>query len=191
LSKNISKDFNINSFWGHSIATSVISREIAKNLGYKILAESFVAGLVHDLGILILNQYFSKEFDEVVQLSKTNNIPITEAEMKVIGVTHDEVGSWLAQRWNFPKQLIESMRYHHNPSFAVINKQLAAIVHFAEFLALRIKSCDFPLEKGINFKASALPLLNYKDASYLDTFFEVYNKTIEEEIAKIKNFVAQ
>lgn len=70
LSKNVSKDFSINAFWGHSIATSVISRELAKNLGYKILAEAFLAGLIHDLGILILNQYFSKEFDEVIQLSK-------------------------------------------------------------------------------------------------------------------------
>lgn len=190
LSKNVSKDFNINSFWGHSIATSVIARELAKNLGYKILAEAFVAGLIHDLGILILNQYFLKEFDEVIELSKTNNIPITEAEMKVLGVTHDEIGSWLAQRWNFPKQLIESMRYHHNPSLAVINKQLAAIVHFAEFLAHKVDSCAFPLEKGINFKPSALQILNYKDATYIDTFFEVYNKTIEEEIQKIKNFVA-
>lgn len=111
--------------------------------------------------------------------------------MKIIGVTHDEVGSWLAQRWNFPKQLIESMRYHHNPTHAVINKQLAAIVHFAEFLAHRVESCEFPPEKGVNFKPLALQMLNYKDASYLDTFFEVYNATIEEEIAKIKNFIAQ
>ncbi len=191
LSKNVSKDFNINAFWSHSIATSVISREMAKNLGYKILAESFVAGLIHDLGILILNQYFAKEFDEVIQLSKANNLTLVEAELKVFGVTHDEIGSWLAQRWNFPKQLIESMRYHHSPSFAVINKQLTAIVHFAEYLAHRVESCEFTPEKGINFKPAALQILNYKDATYLDTFYDVYNKTIEEEIAKIKNFIAQ
>jgi len=191
LSKNVSKNFDINAFWGHSIATSVISRELAKNLGYKILAESFVAGLIHDLGILILNQYFSKEFDEVINLSQNENISLLEAEVKVFGVTHDEVGSWLAQRWNFPKQLIESMRYHHNPSFAVINKQLTAIVHFAEYLSHRVDSCEFILEKGISYKTNALSILNYKDANYLDTFYEVYNKTIEDEITKIKNFIAQ
>ena len=190
LSKNVSKDFNINFFWNHSIATSVNSRELGKNIGYRILGEAFVAGLIHDLGLLILNQYFNKEFSEVINSIKKDNLKLLEAEMRIYGVTHDEVGSWLAQRWNFPKQLIKSMRYHHNPAFASINKQLSAIIHYSEYLSHRIESCKFDMEEDIEYRPQYLDLIKFKDGSLLETFFEAHRKNIETEIERIKSFIA-
>jgi HD-like signal output (HDOD) protein len=190
LSKNVSKDFDINSFWNHSIASSVTARELAKNIGYRILGEAFVAGLIHDLGLLILNQYFCKEFAEVVNLIKNDGLRLTEAEVKVYGVTHDEVGSWLAQRWNFPKQLIEAMRYHHNPGFASINKQLSAIIHYSEYLAQRIDSCQFEMEANIEYRPQYLELIKFKEGSMLEMFFEAHRANIETEVERIKSFIA-
>jgi HD-like signal output (HDOD) protein len=189
LSKNVSKDFKINSFWDHSIATSVIARELAKNIGYKILGEAFVAGLIHDLGILILNQYFHKEFTEVTSLVKEKGMKLLEAEMKVYGVTHDEVGSWLAVRWNFPKQLTEAMRYHHNPGFAIINKQLVGILHFAEALSQHIEHGVFDLEVGTEAKQHYLELITYKDPSSLRNFFAAKKASIEVEVNRIRSFI--
>lgn len=189
LSKNVSKDFNINSFWEHSIATSITARELAKSIGYKILGEAFVSGLIHDLGLLILNQYFNKEFNEVASLVKEKGMKIIEAEMKIYGVTHDEVGSWLAQRWNFPKQLTEAMRYHHNPSLASINKPLAAITHYAEVLSFKLDNQTFDLESKIEYKPQYLDMINYKDAMMLEAFFEAKKASIFAEVERIKTFI--
>ena len=189
LSKNTSKDFNVNSFWNHSIATSIIARELAKHFKLKTHAESFVAGLIHDLGILILNQYFKNEFEEVVNIVKFEDVPITVAEQKIFGVTHDEVGSWLAQKWNFPKILIEAMRFHHNPTLAVIDKYLSTVVHFAEVLAQRVVSCEFSLEHNITFYPHAIDIVKEKDEEFLNVFMKDNIKTIETEIGKIKSYI--
>jgi HD-like signal output (HDOD) protein len=190
LSKNVSKDFNINSFWDHSIATSVIARELAKNVGYKILGEAFVSGLIHDLGILILNQYFNKEFNEVAMLTKEKGVKFLDAEMKVYGVTHDEVGSWLAQRWNFPKQLTESMRFHHNPSQSTLNRQLVALTHYAEALSHKLEGLKFDLESKTEAKPQFLDILGFKDASFIDAFFDSHKNSMIDEIQKIKSFIS-
>ena len=190
LSKNTSKNFDINSFWDHSIATSIIARELAKHLKLKTRAEAFIAGLIHDLGILILNQYFQNEFEEVVNVMKSENVLITVAEQKVFGVTHDEVGSWLAQRWNFPKILIEAMRFHHNPTHAVIAKHLSTVVHFAEVLAQRVDTCEFPLEQGIKIYPTSIEIFKERDEEFLNVFMQNNEKIIEFEINKIKNYIA-
>lgn len=192
LNKNISKDFDMNAFWNHSIATSIISRELAKHLNYKSHAtEVFVGGLVHDIGILVLNQYFKKEFEEVIEMMKSNPVTILEAERKILGVSHDEVGGWLAQRWNFPKSLIEIMKYHHNPTFAVIDKMSSVVVHFADVLAQRIPSCEFPLERGIKIHPGVLEMVQQPNEAFLTTFILKNEEMINDEIAKVKNFVSQ
>jgi HD-like signal output (HDOD) protein len=190
LNKGVSKDFNMMAFWNHSVATSIIARELTKYLGYNThITESFVAGLIHDLGILILNQYFRKEFEEVIEISKPDDITILEAERKIFGTTHDEIGSWLAQRWNFPKTLIEAIRFHHNPTYAVVDKQLSAIVHFADILAQRIEGCEFPLEKGIRLYPTAVEIVKQHNEEFLNVFMQKNGTLINTEIAKIKNFI--
>jgi putative nucleotidyltransferase with HDIG domain len=191
LNKNVSKDFDMNAFWSHSMATSIIARELAKYLNYKTHAtESFVAGLIHDLGILILNQYFRKEFEEVMDILRSGNATILEAERKVFGTTHDEIGSWLAQRWNFPKALIEAIKFHHNPTYAVIDKQLSVIIHFADVLAQGIESCEFILEKGVKIYPGAVEIVKQNDEEFLNVFMRNNEAMINAEITKIRNFIS-
>jgi putative nucleotidyltransferase with HDIG domain len=191
LNKNVSKDFDMNAFWNHSIATSIVARELARSLNYKAhMTEAFVGGLIHDIGLLVLNQYFRKEFEEVIAITRSENVTILEAERKILGSTHDEVGSWLAQRWNFPKGLIEIIKYHHNPDFAVLNKQLSVIVHFADVLAHRITSCEFPLEQGIKIRSGLVEMFKQPDEEFLNVFMQKNETMINNEIEKIKNFVS-
>ena len=191
LNKNVSKDFDMTAFWNHSIATSIIARELTKHLDNKAHAtEAFVGGLIHDLGILILNQYFRKEFELVIGIVNSGSATILEAERKVFGATHDEVGSWLGQRWNFPKGLTEIVRFHHNPTFAVMDKQLSAIIHFADVLAQRIESCEFPLEKDIKIHQGVVELFRHHDDEFLNVFMNNNITMINSEINKIKNFIS-
>ena len=85
-------NFDREAFWKHSIACAITSKLIAKRLGFKNDEEVFLWGLLHDLGKIILDSHFRKEFTEVVHLVKKENILIRDAEKRVLGVDHAEVG---------------------------------------------------------------------------------------------------
>ena len=128
--------FDFSLFWDHTLATAIASRILAKDAGYQLTGEAFVAGLLHDLGKLILSQYMSEEFSKIYRLSFQNREPMYNMEKKMLkGVTHAEVGAWLAERWNLPGTLVQAIRYHHEPMQAPVASPLACIVHMGNYFA--------------------------------------------------------
>ncbi len=127
-------------FWEHSAAVAVASRMLARMHGFRGMeSEAFVAGLIHDIGKLILSQHQTANYSKCLNLVSERNISLAAAEELVFGVTHAEVGSWLASRWNLPDPLTEAIRLHHIPLAAKVNPELTAIVHFANILVRAAK----------------------------------------------------
>ena len=110
-----SSNFDRQKFWEHCIACGVAARLLAGKLRYRIQGEAFAAGILHDIGKLVLSQYFVEEFTEIMEVMRREDIYIGEAEERVLGVSHAEVDSWLAERWNLPDQLVETIAFHHTP----------------------------------------------------------------------------
>ncbi|MFH0793307.1 MAG: HDOD domain-containing protein [bacterium] len=102
-------------FWRHSIGCSALARMIAKNAFPAIAEESFVAGLLHDIGILVMDQFFTADFSQVLEMVRNDKIILPKAEKEVFGFTHSDVGRMLAERWNLPDALLYSIAYHHDP----------------------------------------------------------------------------
>jgi putative nucleotidyltransferase with HDIG domain len=129
-----SKVFEVSKFWEHSIACGAAARLLARRIRYKFVGEAFVAGLLHDIGKVILNQYVHKEFIEIINLASSQEKTLDEAEEEIIGTNHAEVGSWLAEKWNLPKIIVDSIAYHHKPWEAKAEPLLVAIVCVANYL---------------------------------------------------------
>ncbi|MBN98439.1 MAG: HD family phosphohydrolase [Gemmatimonadetes bacterium] len=129
--------FDRQKFWEHSIACGIAARMLAGKFRYRIHGEAFAAGILHDIGKLVLSQYFTDEFIEIIELMRTQNLYIGKAEEMVLGVTHAEVGSWLAERWNLPNQLVDTIAYHHTPGRLQRGVELPSLVHLADFLCRR------------------------------------------------------
>lgn len=106
--------FDVKLFWEYSIFCGSASRLIARKIGFRKAGEAFVAGLMHDIGILIIIQYFTHEFREIEQLVSSGKFTMLRAERSVIGADHCEIGAWLAKKWNLPKQLVTAVKYHHS-----------------------------------------------------------------------------
>ena len=102
-------------FWTHCVGCGSASRLIARRRHYRMEGEAFVAGILHDLGKLILVEYFREKFLSAVRLAQSENLHIVQAESMVIGVNHAEVGGWLAEKWNLPRQLVQIISRHHGP----------------------------------------------------------------------------
>ncbi len=129
-----SEHFDISKFWEHSIACAVAARFLARMFRYRIVGEAFVAGLLHDVGKVVLNQYLHPEFLRIMTEVHQNDVPLLEAENNVIGVTHAQVGGWLAEKWNLPAPITESISFHHDPLQAGRHKDIALLTSFADFI---------------------------------------------------------
>ncbi|MBI2922139.1 MAG: HDOD domain-containing protein [Planctomycetes bacterium] len=127
--------FDRAAFWRHSIGVGACSRVLAKRLGFTALEEFFIAGLLHDIGKIILDTYLSEDFHRILQKARETDGLLYEAEQEVLGVSHADLGGWLLERWNLSAGLVATVAHHHNPSLAGENLRAAAIVHFGDIVA--------------------------------------------------------
>lgn len=121
--------------WEHSLGCAVLSRRIAKELAIRDSEEIMLAGLLHDIGKVILSHILPGEFTESIAMAKEQNIHIAEAERAVIGASHTAVSESISRLWNLPPKLSEALVYHHRPMQANVAKHMAAIVHVSDILA--------------------------------------------------------
>jgi HD-like signal output (HDOD) protein/CheY-like chemotaxis protein len=123
-----------NEFWLHSTAAGSVARFLSNKLSLG-RDEAFTSGIVHDMGKIILDALYSDFYAEV--LTKVSESPITiyDAEEDVIGLNHCQIGLELAQAWNLPPELSEAVAYHHRPSIAEKDKEIASLVNLGDAIA--------------------------------------------------------
>ncbi len=124
--------------WRHSIAVGVAARQITAAQGRPTVEESFLAGLIHDIGLLVQRQVYPREIAQLVARRQADNRQFCELEREIIGADHQAFGMALAAKWRFPRTLCTAIGYHHQPlELAAANRELPALVHLADILACR------------------------------------------------------
>ena len=121
-------------FWDHCVATALIARRIDTRLRMNLQGREFVGGLLHDIGKIILDEYFHDQFMRSRELSAETDRPLFEAEEEILGTTHMEVGHFIAQKWGLPPYIIDVALYHHHPEQAQF-KDICSVVSIADLLA--------------------------------------------------------
>jgi HD-like signal output (HDOD) protein len=111
-------EFSIDSLWLHSQQTAGLAKEIARieEAEHKVLDDSFVAGLLHDTGKLVLASNFAAEYNQVLKAAKDERVALLTAEEKAFGANHAEVGGYLLGLWGLPVPVVEAIALHHQPS---------------------------------------------------------------------------
>lgn len=120
--------------WSHSLGVGVAARALARKRGNIHPEKAFVAGLLHDLGMIILSVYRKDEFLRVLAHAQDRSVTYEEAERDLLGFSHAELGARVAEAWSFPNTHCEAIRCHHQPSAATLQIGLSQVTHLADWM---------------------------------------------------------
>jgi len=167
---------DMSSFLRHSIACGIISRILAANKNIPQTEQMFVSGLLHDIGRLIIYQYFPDQAKTLLNLSATSDKLLYQQENSILGGNHTLIGKYLLKTWKLPLELENNIFFHHNPSAAHDPIQ-AAIVHLADIMvnALRLGS------SGERF----VPNFDDKAWDNLDISPSIFETTIQHAVHQL------
>lgn len=126
------ENFDRLSFWQHAIGTGVAARVLARYCGLNE-ESAFTAGLLHDIGKLVMAAYFPVDFDRVLAQRDAQDCLLKDAEQAVLGFDHSLVGTKVAQKWKLPVVIVEAIHHHHTPD-STPEIPFAALVHVADIL---------------------------------------------------------
>jgi HD-like signal output (HDOD) protein/CheY-like chemotaxis protein len=129
--------FSVEELQRHSVRTAALAKQIAclERLPKREIDESFAAGMLHDVGKLVLAINYPEKYDGCIASASVRDVPVSEAESHTFGITHAEVGTYLLRLWGLPDTVTDAVGFHHRPSEAN-QKTLGplAVVHIANFL---------------------------------------------------------
>lgn len=103
--------------WEHAFGVGLVARRLAEAIDYPQPEKAYVAGILHDVGEVILSQHRRQEYMRAMVLAKDEGIDLYDAELQVFGTTHAEVGRLLGEQWNFPREFMEVIALHHDSDF--------------------------------------------------------------------------
>jgi len=121
-------------FWEHSLGCAMLCRTLARKISLSDPTKAYLAGLLHDVGIIVNLRALPQEFQTAFDIAKAQGIPLHEAEQQSLGFTHCESGHLLAENWGLARDLIEVITYHHSPNNSSHDNGLVALVHIADLL---------------------------------------------------------
>ena len=107
----------VENIYGHSLRTGTLAKAIAirEKMGRDLVEEAFMAGLLHDLGKLVMVHNMPDHYAELLQATMDKNLPIHEAEMHIFGATHEQIGAYLIGLWGLPDSIVDAVAFHHCP----------------------------------------------------------------------------
>jgi putative nucleotidyltransferase with HDIG domain len=117
------QEFSYATLWSHSIATGMLAQHIAsvENAGEtsSLVEQSFTAGLLHDIGKLLLVNSLPRRYSEALKLQQQQHWSSWRAEKEIFATTHSEVGAYLLGLWGLPEDIVEAVAFHHEPGLTL------------------------------------------------------------------------
>ena len=123
--------------FNHALGTALISEKLANVTQCVPTDIAYTAGLLHDIGKVVLDQHMGKVYPFFYRRTQIDNENLFNAEKNIFGITHDDVGAMLAEKWSLPEPLIDAIKNHHNPENSVENHVLTNIIYLADLLMSR------------------------------------------------------
>jgi putative nucleotidyltransferase with HDIG domain len=178
--------FDPKQFWRHSIICSQIAKYLGKHFNTVDDGTFFLSGLIHDIGKLVIEQYFPDEFSRIIEYISRHNSTFSQAEKEIIGVTHYQISAKLLQQWHFPRRVVMQVFYHHAPWHDKNFSSGSTVIYLSNMLAkltgyycfsdehkislttcLNSSVCEYLNKNGFELDAESLSLLQASIAEFI------------------------
>lgn len=132
---NIANDLvNMDTFWRHSVYTGLLSRALARRVNMLHPERLFVAGLLHDIGSLVLYHYRPETMRDLLLVSQGDEEVLYHAEQETLGFTHAGLAGALLEEWQLPEELQQAVAWHHEPGLAQVARIETHLVYLANLI---------------------------------------------------------
>lgn len=161
--------------WHHSLACAIAADQLQHDLDAG-LPYCYTAGLMHDIGKIVIDQFFPHHMKHILELVEQRGITMLEAERQALGVSHADIGYLLGKVWKFPAVLTDAIRFHHEPLRCKGSYVLTSVVHVANHVANMFGDQQLHVGPATELDASALHILNIDAKALMDLSDRVHER---------------
>lgn len=130
------KDFNRDIYWKHCLGTSIASYFIATRTGLCDRDKMFTYGLIHDIGITVLDICLPSHLDRIYNMQTEKRLHLIVAEkIALMGITHADIGMWICKKWGLPYEICDIVGYHHTPFINNNSNNEVLVMHLADSIS--------------------------------------------------------
>jgi putative nucleotidyltransferase with HDIG domain len=123
--------------WSHSVAVAAAAHLVSRVCGCGVPADAYIAGLLHDIGLLLINRHMRRRFAQVVERVRSMT-PTCEVERSVYAFDHAQLGGHVTRYWDFPAPVVDAIQYHHDvDAYAGPHRKLVYVIAAANYLCSR------------------------------------------------------
>lgn len=177
--------FMSDEFWKHSVGCSLAAKIICNKIDKLNLEMVSTASLLHDIGKLILNNFFPEEYGTILEKAQREDVSMVDVEQETLGFSHADVGGWLSSKWKFPPSLRFPIEYHHRVGEVDEENILqVSIVHLADIICKKANIGNSGGNGIPSFQKSAQETLQIKEEEMNSII-----KELQSEEEKIQVFI--
>ena len=139
--------------WEHALGVALASRYFARAVGFPDPDKAYLAGLLHDFGVVMSLWVAPKEFAQAFNRAASGHVPLMEAEQEMLGISHPEVGRLLGEKWHMPADFIQVIAFHHDVDNATGYRGLVALVSLVDLLCrMSAVGYGYPEDRQVDFQ---------------------------------------
>jgi putative nucleotidyltransferase with HDIG domain len=181
-------------FWKHSLGVALVSRKFAELIDYPDPEKAYLAGLLHDIGVLVNCMVAPEEFRIAAEKGAREQIPLDEAEQSTLGFTHSDSGRILAEAWKIPSDIADAIELHHQIGDPERGGPLVALVHLSDLLCrmrdlgygyYEPRQVDFASEPGWLYLVMKFPGMAAIDLARFTFSLDEYAKEVSDLVATV------
>jgi putative nucleotidyltransferase with HDIG domain len=171
-----------NALWRQSQISAIMARAIAKKAKYPNPDIAYTAGLLKDVGKVILDEFVHESYQEILTMISNEVMTYVVAEEEVLGFNHGQVGARIVEKWNLASELVDAIEYHHKPFQSMDNIELVSIVHISDGLVMMMGMHEGIDTLGHEFFTDAVKILNLDESDLNQIMMDVEKIVSEEQI---------
>ncbi len=188
--KDVYKVFGVieKMLWEHSVGVAFASTIIGEYFKDINKEEIAIAGLVHDIGKIVINNNFPKEYVECLRTVLSNKVPVYEVEKEIFGFDHSEVGEIFAEKWGFSSNLIFFIKEHHN--YGLLSKKIDDPKTYQAYLTLLLAD-SICTRLGVGYKEPMVELVTMEEKVLKEMNFDeyIYSKIVNQFIDNFAEYL--